>query len=336
MIDLEQVLDFIESEEMRNYLREELPKHHFMSAACADIVAYAPASIERKFPVLDAIACHTAHAPNGGESWEAQLAWVCRSALEERYSGPAGAVLWLQDYYGCERDFLFCDAFFTDFDAALCFLEEASKKDPESLLDPQVSFTITKLIPSSGGRLEESCVWYLNNTRELWYFDFCDRRLQINHSSLIDYCGADLNLPFPFKPGDIVTTDCLPYALPRRVLILEIGDNSDCCCVQALSIHEGGRLMVGAFKHNHFFGRETSHVSGLYRVRRYTGSLSTEEEPFSILSPLLKERPELGMKILSFMWESKGHATSVVWPQLKQVIDTFPPYGSVLLSSESR
>lgn len=43
---LEESLSFIESREMRDYLRVELPKFKSISMFCADIVAYAPAPIE--------------------------------------------------------------------------------------------------------------------------------------------------------------------------------------------------------------------------------------------------------------------------------------------------
>ena len=322
MIDLEKVLEFIESEEMRDYLRETLPKSRAVLSSCADIVAYAPAPIERKLPLLEQIAHYADAAPDKTEPWEARFTRVCRAALEERYSGSAGAVFWLQDYYSNERGYYFCDAFFTGFDAALDFLAKEAEKDPESFLDPQVSYTITKLIPGIGAQFKEYCVWYLNNTRELWYFDYCSNELLLSQSALIDYRGADLNLPIPFEPGDIVTVDCLPYALPRRVLIVEIGDNHDCCCVQALSIHENGRLRVGAFKHNMFFDRETSLVSGLYRARRYDGPLTDEEEPFAVLSPLLKERPDLGAKIPSCMWKSERSDVGFTWSMLKLALET--------------
>jgi len=328
MIDLEQVLAFIESEEMRDYLREELPKDFLMSYSCANIVAYAPAPIERKRPVLEQLA-HCANSDLDEDKFcihqhVHQLARACHTALEERHNGPAGALFWIQDYCGNERDNLFGDAFFTDFDAALSFLEEEAKKAPECFLDPQVSYTITKLVPGSGAQLEEYCVWYLGNNRELWFFDLCRSHRQEDWSELLEYLGNSLTtLPVPFQPGDIVVADCLPYAPPRRVLILEIGDNRDCCAVQALSLHENGRLRTGAFKHNHFLDREISHVSGLYRARRCTGPLTEEEKPFAVLSPLLKERPEWGHKLWNRIYnlELKEQDYSFTWEALKRELD---------------
>lgn len=44
--------------------------------------------------------------------------------------------------------------------------------------------------------------------------------------------STDLNLPVPFKVGDIVNIDCRPFAPVRQVKITDIGDNQDCCSLQ--------------------------------------------------------------------------------------------------------
>lgn len=141
---------------------------------------------------------------------------------------------------------------------------------------------------------------------------------------LLEYLG-DLNLPVPFQVGDIIAADCLPYAAPRRLLILDVGDNHDCCCLQALFINEEGHLDTGAVKHNHFISHsENSHVSVLYRARKWTGELTAEEEPFAALSPLIQARPEFGREILDCFWKhhSRNNARTheldfMTWQELK-------------------
>lgn len=142
------------------------------------------------------------------------------------------------------------------------------------------------------------------------------RQVSEGWESLIDYCGSGLNLPVPFQPGDIVTADCLPYAHYRRVLILEVGDNRDCCSLWALSIGEGGRLFAGAFKHNSFLRHpEDSYVSGLYRAARWTGELNTEEEPFAVLSPLIHAKPEFGKEIGDYVGDGENGRD---WSEVKE------------------
>lgn len=324
---IEASLVFLESKEMRDYLRGELPKLRWHAMDCADIVAYAPAPIERKLIALERIVREAEpELAWDGEpytKYAADFAKSCRMALEERYSGPDGAMFWLQagsydeDMYDCilDSDYSFYTTFFTEFDAAIRYLEKLAGEEPDTYGFEGLSYTITKYVPDGKGGLNEHCTWYLNNARELWYFDY--DKAPKGFKSLLDYLGSGPNLPVPFQPGDIVTADCLPYARPRRVLILEVGDNRDCCCLQVLSIGEGGRLFTGAFKHNSFLCHtdDGSRVSGLYRAARWTGGLDAEEEPFAVLSPLLRARPELGIEIWEFI--VKG-AEGRDWQEVKE------------------
>ncbi len=61
------------------------------------------------------------------------------------------------------------------------------------------------------------------------------------------YC--DLKLPVPFHADDILTIDCHPSAPVSRAVILEVGDNCDCCCFQALYRNGDGTWGIGAVKH---------------------------------------------------------------------------------------
>lgn len=158
----------------------------------------------------------------------------------------------------------------------------------------------------------------MNNALELWYFDYIHRK--DSPAGWIPLLGYNLNLPTPFQPGDIVLADCLPYAEPRLVLILDSGDNLDCCCLQVLYIGEGGRLFAGAFKHNAFLDDTEnggfSWVSGLYRAGRWTGGPAGSGEPFAVLSPLLRARPGLGTEIEDYIW--KGRSDGRSWLEVKE------------------
>lgn len=319
---LEASLAFLESQEMRDYLREELPKFRWAAMDCAHIVAYAPAPVERKLPVLEQIVREAVpELTFDGEPftvYATRFAQSCRTALEERYSGPEGSMFWLQ-VASCDgdRSCLFDSAFFTEFDAALRYLEQLETKYPADYAFEGLSYTITKHVPDGKGELKEYCTWYLNNTRELWYFEYKYDNYPDDWEDLLDYGGDSLNLPVPFQPGDIVLADCLPYASPRCVLILDVGDNRDCCCLSALSIGEDGYLLASAFKHNSFLRNpESSRVSGLYRAVRWTGELTAEEKPLAILSPLVHAKPELGVGIEDCIWRGTG-GDGKPWPEVK-------------------
>lgn len=328
---IEASLAFIESQEMRDYLRDELSKFCQPAMACADIVAYAPAPIERKLSLLEQIVQETGpELVYDGEPFTAsasRFAQSCRIALEERYSGPDGAIFWLRSncYEKDVRPYIFDDSpifttLYTEFDAAIRYLEQLAQENPDDYTFEGLNYTITKYVPDGKGGLKAYCTWYLNNARELWYFDYeiSLKETPENWDPLFA-CG-ELNLPVPFQPGDIVVADCLPYAAPRRTLILNVGDNRDCCCLWSLSVRKDGQLFAGAFKHNSFLRHsfpemgDWSQVSGLYRAARWTGELSAEEEPFAVLSPLIHAKPELGIELDDYL-SREGNSKS--WLEVK-------------------
>lgn len=78
--------------------------------------------------------------------------------------------------------------------------------------------------------------------------------------------GQHLNLPVPFCAGDIVRVDCRPFQPERPAVLLEVGDNTDCCCVQALCRGQNGTWTLGALKHGNLFSNVTCFLSPLYRL----------------------------------------------------------------------
>ena len=270
---LEESLSFIESKEMRDYLRGELPKFKSISTLCAAIVAYATAPIERKLPMLERIVqeAEPLLAYDRKPIYASRFAQFCRTALAERYGGPDGTVFWLKaSSYDDDGSCLFDNAFFTKFDTDIRYLEQQAEENPDDCAFEGLNYTITKYISDGKDGLREYCTCYLNNTRELWYFEYerSKRELPKNRVELLDYLGNYPNLPVPFRPGDIVAADCLPYAAPCRVLVLGIGENRDCCCISALSIGKDGLLCTGAFKHNHFLSFRGDSSGGFKSVPR--------------------------------------------------------------------
>ena len=81
--------------------------------------------------------------------------------------------------------------------------------------------------------------------------------------------GQHLNLPVPFCAGDIVRVDCRPFQPERPAVLLEVGDNTDCCCVQALCRGQNGTWTIGALKHGRLFSNGDCFLSPLYRLEAY-------------------------------------------------------------------
>lgn len=105
-----------------------------------------------------------------------------------------------------------------------------------------------------------------------------------------------LNLPVPYRPGDILEIGCAPYVSePHYCILTEVGD--DCCGVQCLYPGENGRFEFGALKHGHYFSGcfdRRQYISPLYGAKIYTGELSDEYKFMKPLSEKLHKDPAFG------------------------------------------
>ena len=124
--------------------------------------------------------------------------------------------------------------------------------------------------------------------------------------------SVHLNLPVPYRPGDILEVSCAPYVSePHYCILTEVGD--DCCGVQCLYPGENGRIEFGALKHGHYFSGcfdRKQYLSPLYGAKIYTGELSGEYKFMKPLSEKLHKDPAFG-KVL---WEI-GHDLDFFQPQ---------------------
>lgn len=124
--------------------------------------------------------------------------------------------------------------------------------------------------------------------------------------------SVHLNLPVPYRPGDILEVGCAPYvSKPHYCILTEVGD--DCCGVQCLYPGENGRIEFGALKHGHYFFNcyyASWYLSPLYGTRVYAGELPRECEFMGRLSEKLHKDPAFG-KVL---WEI-GHDLGFSQPQ---------------------
>ena len=137
-------------------------------------------------------------------------------------------------------------------------------------------YEVQKWVPNGDGELTSVCTYWLLEDR-VTYFRLADCSAA---SPFLDYC-PEPNLPVPFRPGDILTLDCRPFAPVKHALLLEVGDNRDCCCLQALCRDEkSGCWITGAVKHRSLFsGPEVDPLyTPVYRLARFTGDLPPKEQ----------------------------------------------------------
>ena len=300
------VLELIESAEMRGYLKkagDTLPLRVWLEAA-----AGAPAPLEKKLTVLERIVL--AQTEPGARRLAEEYCRAAARALEAltRPQTP-GTVFQLvqvsaaEDSNRMERDDVFL---FTEWKAAQAFarayLDELYKDEPpEEKARSWYWYELTLCRPEEGGMLRPGPYTYLLSAAgEAWLFmrERPDGKATPQPEEDFWWSGLSLNLPVPFRPGDILTVDCRPFAGPGRCLVLEVGDNRDCCCVQVLYPCPGGRADIGALKHGHCFCSGVVQIlSPLYRVSRWTGQLPPEEVFLEPLSRKLHADPLLGPRL---------------------------------------
>lgn len=124
------------------------------------------------------------------------------------------------------------------------------------------------------------------------------------------YAGAfhegELNIPVPYKPGDILYIDCRPYTPePFYCLLTEVG--SGCCDVWCLFPNPDGSIGHGALKHGHYHSSEYDFfeeiLSPLYRARLFHGELPKNCLFMKKLSEKLYADPGYGKTIFQVLYD---------------------------------
>lgn len=138
-------------------------------------------------------------------------------------------------------------------------------------------YEVQKWAPNWDGELVSVCTYWLLGD-QVTYFRWKDCHADTPFNS---YCPQP-NLPVPFRPGEILTVDCRPFAPVKHALLLEVGDDRECCCLQALCREEkSGCWITGAVMHRSLFSGPYIDplYTPVYRLARFTGDLPPEEQP---------------------------------------------------------
>ncbi|MEE1173407.1 MAG: hypothetical protein U0K87_13755 [Ruminococcus sp.] len=194
---------------------------------------------------------------------------------------------------------------FLSFQAAAEYIKKLIEEETEDLddIDEYVCWTeITKWLPVGDGKMKDVYSYtFVGN--EIHYFK---RIGNIPRDSYRGYKSSlDLNLPIPFKPGDIVTLNCLPFRPVKQAVLLEV-DNRDCCGVQMLyprknKITGDTILETGALKHGDGWEGYFPMLSSLYRLSKYEGELSGEERILKDVQKLIYQNEETGRKLWKYI-----------------------------------
>jgi len=167
-------------------------------------------------------------------------------------------------------------------------------------------FRVEKWSPDGTGRLKNDLDYFVLGTAVCYFEDNTP-----SHSIWREFAPwCDLYLPVPFHPGDIVTADCRPFAPVSHVVILEVGDNRDCCCLQALYRAGEGVWDTGAVKHGDIFPNYSPELSPLYRMTAFRGQLPEEERLLERVSRYLNGDEGRGAALWNHIFQLEGGATT--------------------------
>ena len=302
MIDI--ILPFIESEEMREYLRSELSEVSLYQAI--NVITASRASLEDKGSALRRVADEIEAVKDTLDEDDVNILYCLIRAADFSLNEiteniPAGTIFLLTVYFIGKWQFSIP---FMSFESACQYLLKVKEEDDfhSEEYDEFVVCEIEKWVPVSGGELQLRVSWTLSHEGVIWFTninykaDSYLEELSAEARGLESYLRSNQEiawLPIPFKVGDIVTVDCQPERGAFHAVITDIGDNRDCCAVQAVYMTEDGEMKIGALKHDFFY---TPIFTCLLRIKKFEGEINeANEAPLQKASEMLKQDPSLGL-----------------------------------------
>lgn len=98
---------------------------------------------------------------------------------------------------------------------------------------------------------------------------------------------------------DVLEIDRFPFGPKIKILIIQVGDNLDCCCLQALSKTEEGLWHLGAVKHGMIGYHIFPQLSPLYFAKKWEGDLQDSDGKIILeVQKYLNGDDEKGEKLL--------------------------------------
>lgn len=301
--------EFIPAKKLRDYLKRE----PIYDSQVADIIFYAKAPLQRKREALFALENMEIpeHRKYAREYW-----LKYRESIDEAFSmlNSDDAVFVVYEHFIYEDNSEpeeFIQDIFSTYDAALSFVRNDSETCDydENLVHWNV---INLLIKGEDDSYKDTCSYYIID-KELCYFQF-DFSRGFSRNCL----DGELRLPVHYKPGDIMVADNYPFGRKIKFVILQIGDNMDCCCLQALSLRKDGTWDVGAVKHGSIGNMNYPKISPLYTADIYEPDLSNPEDAIlAEVSGLVSGDENRGRVLWNKIAFNSVSSTEKMWEILK-------------------
>ena len=285
----------IQSEEMRNYLK----KQELSVFTLTDIITGSPLYLRKKLELYDLI---------GDNGYTDSFRQETEKALAE-LTLDEGDVLcleeWWYDYDILDEKAGFTGPFTTSH-AALRFIRDLITEEEWDDDEECCCWSVLeKWVPGEEyGKMDNTYTYYLIED-EVVYFRFYDKKYN-GISGFDGYIDSmNLSLPIPFKPGDIVILDSLPFVPVRPAILLEV-NNNDCCGVQILYRHGDGLWRTGALKHGAGWNNTWPMLSSLYRLSLYQSELNEKDKVLLDIQNYIQKEEHIG----ALLWKRIHDALS--------------------------
>lgn len=260
--------EFMPSDEMRNYLKtQELTPYQI-----ASLIFNSPYSIEQKKNVFYSLLSET------DDSELKALCSNCIENIERAYEllNTDGTFKVTSSFVNGVVPELNDEGLFSNYKDVKEFIASDIKECEYKDYD-YYGYFIEKWIKNSDGILENVITYYVIKN-EICYFKYSplgDYLKEFSHDFEPKILRFELNVPTPFKVGDVVMFDGYPFAQKRFSLILSTGDNQDCCSLWNLYWAGPRTWKTGAVKHGQvgYVLRNDFIVPPLYNAKRYDGVL---------------------------------------------------------------
>lgn len=159
---------------------------------------------------------------------------------------------------------------------------------------------VTKYVKDSDGKYIEMCT-YIFVENEVWFVELSDEYAA--QEGLESEWNYEINVEVPFRAGDIIEINGLPFSPKYHALITNVGDNRDCCCLQALVRRQDESWEVGSVKHNQLIYNTYPFVSPLYTATYIKGKLLPGEELMLEVQRWINGDEQRGAKL----WDYVSH-----------------------------
>lgn len=298
--------EFIDQFIQSGYLSEYLKSQEISGRRIADIIYYAPNPIHEKQLAFGKLAILAdKHGDKGLRRFAAKYYVYIKHAME---------LLWTDGVFSVESE-SFCESggmpdttfetLIKGFDAVKDYIIEMVDYVPDFYVpeDTRPSwYSIEKWEIGTDGQYHSVCSYIM--LRDVIYYADIDDDVDMSITDNV-FGIEELYLPVPYKPGDLLEVDGFPFSPKIRIVILDVGDNMDCCCVQALSKNDEGEWQTGAVKHGMIGVDPSPQVSPLYTADIYDGPLNGDNLILGEVSRYINGNQERADKILKRLYWGK-------------------------------